>query len=74
VERHVRKIGQEFTIVPFSRDDGVIEIIEQRKAPLVWIPSRLEEALKVEKEFNAILLEKYSKAIEVFLDRSGLTP
>ena len=53
-------------------DDVVIEIIKQRKAPLVWTPSRLEKALKVEQEFNAILLEKYSKAREAFLERSGL--
>ena len=48
-------------------NDVIIEIVKQGKPPLKWGADSLEKAIKLEKEFNQVLLKHYKRAREAFL-------
>ena len=50
-------------------NDFVIEITKQRMPPIKLTPSRLDQVLEVEKEFNELLMKYYEKARTEFLKK-----
>jgi len=51
----------------------IVEIVRQQKPPLKWSADSLKKALKAEKEFNEVLLQRYEKAREAFFNDNALT-
>jgi len=48
-------------------DDIIMEIIKERKMPLMWDGDSLLKALQVEKDFMKLLLQHYERARKKFL-------
>jgi hypothetical protein len=44
------------------KDNLILELVRQGKAPLMWDADSLEQALKIEKEMTVILQKAYEKA------------
>jgi len=55
---------------PFP-NDLILEIVKQKNPPLKWTANSLEEAVRVEKDFNRILLKHYDRARHSFLAKNG---
>ena len=51
-------------------NEVVLEIVKQKRPPLKWTANSLEEAIRVEKEFNRILLKHYDGSRHSFLKRN----
>lgn len=47
---------------PGLSENVILEIIKQRKPPLMWTANSLESAVKIEKEFHELLVKYYEKA------------